>query len=306
MQLRLPTRLKLLGIRVLRVFHLVGERRFRLLRDYLVVEGSGLFDAGWYQAEYPDVVASRVDPVWHYCSVGWRERRSPGPYFDGREYLRKNRDVAASEINPVVHFVLCGSKEGRAGVADTKSKRPRAVAPSQAALRYRPKISVIVASYNYEKFLPETLDSLLAQTYDNFEVIVVDDGSSDRSVAVARKYAKKHANVHLYQHEGGVNRGLPATVKLGLSKATGEFVAFCESDDIWMPGHLLAKVSLLNDSGAEAPAIIINDVQPFGDEGRCRAAAKVAEERLSVLRETRNPVSVMDFRQRNLICTFSC
>ena len=306
MSLPFFTRMKLLGIRMLRALHLIGEGRFRLLRDYLVVEASGLFDADWYKAEYPDVVKSRVDPLWHYCSKGWRERRSPGPYFDGREYLRKNRDVASSQVNPVVHFVMCGSKEGRHGIVNAKSERQSAVVLELTALHYRPKISVIVASYNYENFLPETLDSLLAQTYTNFEVIVVDDGSSDRSVAVARKYAKKHSNVFLYQHKGGVNRGLPATVKLGLSKASGEFVAFCESDDIWMPDHLLAKVSLLNGFGTDSPAIVINDIQPFGDEGRSRAAAKVAEESMAVLRETRNLVSVMDFRQRNWICTFSC
>ena len=300
------TRLKLFGLSALKKLHLLKGERYHLLRDYFIVDGSGLFDASWYLAEYPDVGKGRLDPVWHYCSKGWLEGRSPGPYFDGSEYLQNNQDVASSQVNPVVHFVLNGSREGRRGVVRAKSGKRAISSRTLKSLKYHPKVSVIVASYNYEKFLPETLDSVLAQTYRNFEVIIVDDGSADSSVAIAEEYVKNHANVFLYRHEGGVNRGLPATVKLGLSKANGEFVAFCESDDMWMPDHLAEKIVLLNSFAAESPAIIVNDVSPFGDEGRCRVAVQVAAERMSAMSEVRNHISALDFRQKNWICTFSC
>ncbi len=171
--------------------------------------------------------------------------------------------------------------------------------------RVCPKVSVIVASYNYADLITETLDSLMAQTYRNFEVIVVDDGSKDNSVEVIRQYVEKYPNIHLYMHEGGVNKGLPATVRLGIEKSTGRYVAFCESDDLWMPDHLEQKVSLVNEYGGR-PKIIINDIQTFGDAKRCRAADGAIKERMQVLDKPRNRISALDFRKENWICTFSC
>ena len=63
---------------------------------------------------------------------------------------------------------------------------------------YKPFFSVVVASYNYERFLPQTLDSILAQTYKKYEVIIVDDGSKDNSVQLIKKYTEKYKNFHLY------------------------------------------------------------------------------------------------------------
>ena len=168
----------------------------------------------------------------------------------------------------------------------------------------RPRISVVVASYNYAKLIGDTLDSILAQTYRNFEVIVVDDGSSDESVEVIGRYVRRHKNVKLYTHEGGVNRGLPATVKLGIEKARGEYVAFCESDDVWTPDHLEEKVALIDRHGGE-PKVIINDILPFGDESRCHAALCAIQERMGILGGERNAISPLLFRKKNWICTFS-
>ena len=128
-----------------------------------------------------------------------------------------------------------------------------------------PKISVIVASYNYARFLPRTLDSLVNQTYKNFEVIVVDDGSKDNSVEIIKEYVKKYPTiVRFYQHENGINKGLPATVQLAFSKTTGDYIAFLESDDYWDLNHLQEKVNLINFYAD--PVIISNNVHLFGNE----------------------------------------
>lgn len=123
-----------------------------------------------------------------------------------------------------------------------------------------PLISIIVASYNYEKYITTTLDSLVSQTYKNFEVIIVDDGSKDDSVKIIKEYVKKYPFMKLYQHKNGKNMGLPATIKLGIKKATGEYIAFCESDDYWTPDHLQEKVNVINKTGL---AFIVNDVTLF-------------------------------------------
>ena len=127
----------------------------------------------------------------------------------------------------------------------------------------RPFISVLVTSYNYERYIQKTLDSILAQSYKNYEVIIVDDGSTDNSVSVINEYVAKYKNFYLYQHDGAVNKGLPASFKLGVEKSKGEYVAVLESDDYWAPSNLLAKVKMINKY---PDAIIIsNNVIPFGD-----------------------------------------
>lgn len=97
----------------------------------------------------------------------------------------------------------------------------------------KPNFSVVVTSYNYAKYLPETLDPILAQTYKNYEVIIVDDGSTDNSLQIIKNYTDKHKNFYLYQHDNGINQGLIESMKLGISKAKGDYIAFLESDDFY-------------------------------------------------------------------------
>lgn len=127
-----------------------------------------------------------------------------------------------------------------------------------------PLISIIVASYNYENLITETLDSLLAQTYKLYEIIIVDDGSKDNSIEVINKYIKFFDNIYLYTHKNNTNKGLPESIKLGISKAKGEYIAFCESDDYWHPEYLERKVNVINKF--KDVKIISNDVEMFGDK----------------------------------------
>lgn len=99
-------------------------------------------------------------------------------------------------------------------------------------------ISVIVASYNYDKYIRETLDSLIKQTNKHFEIIVVDDGSRDQSLHIIEEYVTRFENVKLYTHPNHQNKGLAESVKLGIEKANGEYIAFCESDDYWTINHI--------------------------------------------------------------------
>lgn len=91
-----------------------------------------------------------------------------------------------------------------------------------------PTISVIVPVYNTEKYLRRCIDSVLAQTYADFELLLIDDGSKDKSGEICDEYAQKDARVRVFHKENG---GVSSARNLGLDNARGEWVAFVDSDD---------------------------------------------------------------------------
>ena len=117
-------------------------RRRRPSRDYEILSGSVLFDAGWYLLHNKDVLLAGVDPVQHYLQHGAREGRRPGPYFDGQAYLEANPDVAQSGQNPLLHFLNFGAAEGRSISTGLSSSSPPVEAATSAEL-YCLKFSAI-------------------------------------------------------------------------------------------------------------------------------------------------------------------
>jgi len=108
------------------------------------------------------------------------------------------------------------------------------------------QISVIVPVYNGEKYLPEAIESILAQTYKNIELIVIDDGSTDNSRDIALSYP----NVKYFYQE---NKGVSAARNLGIQKAASDYISFLDADDLWLPNKLLLQMKALNDD----PSIVI-------------------------------------------------
>ena len=90
------------------------------------------------------------------------------------------------------------------------------------------KVSVIVPVYNVEKYIRKCLDSLVNQTLENIEIIIVDDGSTDTSKDIIKEYMDKYKNIKYYQKENG---GLGDARNYGLQYATGKYIAFLDSDD---------------------------------------------------------------------------
>lgn len=109
-----------------------------------------------------------------------------------------------------------------------------------------PVVSVITAFLNEERFLAEAIESVISQEYTNWELILIDDGSSDKSTEIALKYANDHKeNIFYLEHEGHANRSTAASRNLGISKARGELVAFLDADDVWAPAKLLNQVAIM-------------------------------------------------------------
>ena len=91
-----------------------------------------------------------------------------------------------------------------------------------------PKISVIVPVYNVEQYLPRCIDSILAQTFTDFEVLLIDDGSTDESGKICDEYAKKDSRIRVFHKKNG---GVSSARNTGLDNAHSEWVAFVDSDD---------------------------------------------------------------------------
>ncbi len=126
------------------------------------------------------------------------------------------------------------------------------------------KISIIMASYNYAEYIKQAIESILSQTYKNWELIIVDDGSTDNSIDVIKYYVEKFDNILLYQHKNGINKGLSETLQLGLKKSAGKYIAFLESDDYWADNYLEEKINVVNNN--PDVKFIFNATELFGDE----------------------------------------
>ncbi|MFP5270927.1 glycosyltransferase family 2 protein [Coleofasciculus sp.] len=110
-----------------------------------------------------------------------------------------------------------------------------------------PLVSVIIPAYNAEAFLEKTLKSVLSQTYKNIEVLVVDDGSQDRTAEIVYSFAQQDRRVTLLQQP---NSGVAAARNLAIQYAKGEFIAPIDADDIWYPHNLEKQVQCIMEADA--------------------------------------------------------
>ncbi|SMR72778.1 Glycosyl transferase family 2 [Aliiroseovarius halocynthiae] len=101
--------------------------------------------------------------------------------------------------------------------------------------------SIIVPAYNAARTLPETIEALLAQTHDSFEIIIINDGSTDETIEISNRYGADEKIRVVHQR----NRGLAGARNSGIHAAAGEFIGFCDADDIWQPEKLAQHIAHL-------------------------------------------------------------
>ncbi len=218
------------------------------------------------QSESPDP-AEINDLIMHYIEVGAAKGLDPAPWFSTDYYRKTNVDVAAAEIDPFTHFLLYGHLEGRAPLPNLENlslneladldlknlrRERKAVAgvdkKDRKSSEFRnfldkcleefkqqrsgsPKVSVIVPNYNHREFLAERLDSILYQSFESTEIIVLDDASTDGSEDVIKEYQEKFPNrikfIPNTQNSGNVFKQW----RKGFDQCQGDFVWICESDD---------------------------------------------------------------------------
>jgi glycosyltransferase involved in cell wall biosynthesis len=108
---------------------------------------------------------------------------------------------------------------------------------------HQPLVSVITPTYNAELFIEETIHSVQAQTYTNWELIIVDDASSDTTVAILEKYAAADKRIKYYRLE--TNSGAAIARNTAIENASGSYIAFLDADDLWMPEKLAKQITFM-------------------------------------------------------------
>ncbi|MFC2679744.1 accessory Sec system protein Asp3 [Limosilactobacillus vaginalis] len=124
------------------------------------------------------------------------------------------------------------------------------------------QISVIVSVYNTEKYLNQCIQSILKQTYHNLELILVDDGSTDRSLAICTRYQQQDSRVRVFHQ---ANQGVSKARNYGMDVAAGDLITFVDSDDYVMPNYLEELITALESTGSQ---IAISDFQSYKGNGQ--------------------------------------
>ncbi|MBO4396487.1 MAG: glycosyltransferase family 2 protein [Eubacterium sp.] len=129
-------------------------------------------------------------------------------------------------------------------------------------------IDIVLATYNGEKYLPEQLDSLLAQTYTDLRILVFDDGSTDETLSILSDYAARYENITVYKNKR--NLGYTKNFLHGVKYTTADFVMFCDQDDIWNPDKVERTYSVMKNEKTVGtkPVLVFTDAEIY--DGRMR------------------------------------
>lgn len=107
-------------------------------------------------------------------------------------------------------------------------------------------VSIITIFFNGEKFLEEAINSAIAQTYNSWELLLIDDGSTDGSTEIALNYARQYPDrISYLEHENHQNLGMSAARNLGINNAKGKYISFLDADDLWLPDKLAKQIAIL-------------------------------------------------------------
>lgn len=104
----------------------------------------------------------------------------------------------------------------------------------------KPLVSIIMPCYNAERYVAQSIESVLAQTYDNWELLITDDGSTDKSVEIISKYCTRDERINVLVPDE--HQGIARARNMSISRARGRFIAFLDSDDVWYPEKLEKQV----------------------------------------------------------------
>ncbi|HLV05620.1 glycosyltransferase [uncultured Georgenia sp.] len=261
------------------------------------------FDADWYvgQPRTPDTL--RGPALVHYLRAGAADRVSPHPGFRADHYAKEHPESLRHPGGPLGHFLagheappaavhnlahltspatfLAAARKTSRSILATRGyehlprERPDHDAEAERALKAElrqvplgdePLVSVVLPTKDRAAVLPDAVRSVLAQTYRRWELIVVDDGSRDETPEVLARFTDD-PRVRVVTHE--TNRGVAAARNSGLAAATGEYVAYLDSDNTWEPDFLELMVRFVRRGGHRV-AYAMSALEEQGGQGRRR------------------------------------
>ena len=162
------------------------------------------------------------------------------------------------------------------------------------------KVSVVITSYNYDKYIKDAIESVLNQTYSDFELVIIDACSTDNSVNIINQFEDER--IKFIQNEQ--NLGLKNSMQKAISCCIGEWIAFLESDDLWLPDTLEKRLACAEKY--PQIGIIFNDVLEIGDEKWLFAVKNNFDRVRKILSKKTFPKNIFyDINVHNLILTFS-
>ena len=103
--------------------------------------------------------------------------------------------------------------------------------------------SIIIPAYNAERYISEAIESVINQTYTNWELIIVNDGSTDNTEKIAQSYAQKDSRITYITQE---NKGVSVARNIGYNASKGDYLGFLDADDYWLPDNLDEKINYFN------------------------------------------------------------
>lgn len=200
-----------------------------------LVRQRGCFDYIAYLRDDPDLRGRGLDPLLHYIWYGWAEGRNPNDSFDSAAYLDAYPDVARSGCNPYVHYLIFGRSENRPVFLPAARSRREPEAG--------PLVSIIMPTWNRKVLITRAIDSVLVQSYPHYELLIVDDGSTDGTETMVRtRYSQAidSGRIRYFVQEKG---GVCAARNSGLAHASGELIAYLDSDNAWHADYLETMVA---------------------------------------------------------------
>ena len=126
-------------------------------------------------------------------------------------------------------------------------------------------VSIITPSYNSAEFIAETIESILAQTYTNWELLITDDCSTDNTKDIVTKYIQQDNRIKFFRLEN--NSGAGVARNNSIKEAKGRFLAFCDSDDCWLPTKLQKQLKFMVDNGYE---FTCTSYESYNEEGETK------------------------------------
>lgn len=109
----------------------------------------------------------------------------------------------------------------------------------------QPEISIILPTYNRASYLEKCIDSIIGQTFQNWELMIIDDGSEDNTFEIVNLYLQKHPNIRYLKHQ---NRKVGYARNAGIQASFGKYITFIDSDDTYKPNHLESRLKFMQDN----------------------------------------------------------